>query len=138
MGTFTLTFERFAEETKAKFHIIGLGIILEVGERLVDRSPWDTGFFRANWRFSLDTPDRTVIDPGGTSENPAPKPGLPDFSGQIAGRVAYWTNAVPYGPVLEEGHSKKAPLGFVRITVMEYLAIVDDVVGRSIGVGGSE
>lgn len=137
MGTFTLTMERFAEDTKAKMNIIGLGIVMEVGERLIDRSPWDTGFFRANWRFSIDAPDRTVVEVKGTTEAPAPKPDLPDFTGQIAGHKAYWSNSVPYGPVLENGHSKKAPIGFVRITVMEFQAIADDVAGRSsISVGG--
>lgn len=136
MGAFSLAIQGFVADTKETIEQICLGIVLEVGDRLVFRSPVDTGFFRANWRFAMDAPDRTVIEVKGTSDSPAPPPGPPDFTGTVVGRTAFWTNSVVYGPALEEGHSQQRPQGFVRITVQEYRAIVAAEAARSRSGGG--
>ncbi len=131
MGQFTLAIDSFVADTKKKIDLACLDLTLHVGERLVILSPVDTGHFRSNWRFSMDAPDLSVTDAGGTSENPTPPPAPPSFRGPVAGRIAYWTNSVPYGPALERGHSAQAPLGMVRITAMEFPAMVEEAGGRA-------
>jgi len=65
-------------------------ITLDVGRRLIEGSPVDTGAFRGAW--VIETPTA---------------PGEP-------GRV---TNATPYGPALALGHSDQAPNGWIENAV---------------------
>lgn len=138
--SFTLQLREFADKAMGNADQVVRVVILEVGSRLVIRSPVDTGRFRANWRFAMDSADTTTVETTGTTENPTPPPKPPTFNGRALGRLAYWTNNMPYGPALERGHSKQRPLGFVGITAMEFLAIVDGAAAgmSSTGVLGAE
>ena len=84
----------------------------------VKRSPVDTGNFRASWRLTSDVPIYDYVI-GGSSDNPLPPPKRPVIRPQ-AGFVLpklYITNGQPYALRLENGWSKKAPMGIVRVTL---------------------
>lgn len=92
---------------------------LEALNKVVLRSPVDTGRFRANWNVSFTTQDNT------TTEN-KDKPGTATIAkGQttIEGlgelKVVWLTNALPYANRLENGWSKQAPAGMVGLTFAE-------------------
>lgn len=128
MADFARTIADFVADTKAAIEQVCLGAVLEVGDRLVMRSPTGSGHFRANWRFSMDAPDLTVVAGGG-------RPARPSFSGSVVGRSAFWCNSVSYGPALEEGSRGRRPGGFVRLTAQEFRAIVAAEAARSGGPG---
>jgi len=65
-------------------------ITLDVGRKLIEGSPVDTGEFRGAWQIET-----------------------PTASGQ-PGRVS---NATPYGPELARGHSDQAPDGWIENAV---------------------
>jgi hypothetical protein len=88
--------------------------------------PVDTGYSRANWNIAKGEPDASVLPRQywklvGTSKSrvkvrdsyatPTP-PEVPDPEGE----PLYVTNSVDYVQYLEEGHSKQAPSGFIRIS----------------------
>lgn len=92
---------------------------LEVSEAVydgvVERSPVDTGGFRASWNASVGEPNNEVVV-GGSSENPLSPPTFPDLD--VKGmKPVYITNNTPYGLELEHGHSDQAPSGMVAATL---------------------
>ncbi len=89
----------------------------EVGRTLVEATPVDTGFARANWRPTLNVPAGrpvTFLDPTGAAT-----------SARIAaiarswkvGDTIYIVNNAPYIGLLNRGSSPQAPANFVKDTV---------------------
>lgn len=95
--------------------------IIEAGERLVTRSPIDTGRFKSNWRYGLTTPDLFTTEK--TGERAVQN--LDEMPADLLGFRHFITNALPYGPALERGSSKQAPNGFAGLTAVEWPNIVN-------------
>ncbi|WP_371233615.1 hypothetical protein ACAW63_10920 [Pseudomonas sp. QE6] len=82
------------------------------------------GHFRRNWQFGIDSPPTGEIegvDPSGMDTLSAVRLGA---KGLEIGQTAYLVNNTPYSIPLEYGHSKQAPHGIVRITVLLFDRIV--------------
>jgi len=95
------------EDVGKRLRIISMALLAEI----VQRSPVDTGRFRANNQVSLGGPDygiTTEVDKSGAAT-------LQQGSAVIAqGKpysVIYIQNNLPYAEALENGHSKQAPTG---------------------------
>lgn len=112
---------KFAAETKDKADDLVRETVLEIGERVIARSPVDTGAFRGNWNYGLETRDAffNAARVGKELNN------LEELPQKAAGFVHYVSNHAPYGPALERGHSQQAPQGVVALTALEFSAIVD-------------
>ncbi len=101
-------------------------LTLEAFTRVVQRSPVDSGRFRANWQVGVGTrPDGQVAGtdlqaqgspPDGAAVNAAL--GALTAVGP-ATDATYVVNNLPYADALENGHSKQAPQGMVEVTVAE-------------------
>ncbi len=107
--------------------------ILEVGRRLISRSPIDTGRFVSNWNYSLMTPDP------GTSERVDVRTVnyLEDIPATSIGLVHYITNGLPYANALEYGHSPQTPPGgMVGLTEIEMPQIAREAARSAIILGG--
>ena len=76
----------------------------EVFNRLVKRTPVDTGRLRGNWKMTPVT-----FNLGGNT---------------------LISNDLPYAGAIEDGHSKQAPNGMVRITALEFKRIVKEFVKK--------
>lgn len=137
--SFALDLKAFAEKFEANAELVTRKVILDVGKRLVEKSPvgdgdlWASpppegyvgGRFRANWQYAF---------------NVVPTEALPDIdpTGQVSiNRVAaasgeagthYLVNNLPYASRLEEGWSTQAPQGIVALTVIEFQGVVDRAV----------
>lgn len=124
MGSFADALKMFAEDTEAKAHDLVREVVLETGERVIARSPVDTSAFRSNWRYGLETRDAFFNEAarGITELN-----NLEELPKRAAGFVHFVSNAAPYGPALENGHSGQAPNGVVRLTAVEF----DDIVAQA-------
>jgi len=97
------------------------GTLIGMGTRIIKRSPVDTGRFRGNWQFTINSAASgqlpTTTDPTG---------GLISASqGWESGSSFYMTNNLPYAERLEFGWSKQAPTGMVRVTLAEYDQILE-------------
>lgn len=134
--SFTLDLKRFADKFEVNAELVTKKVILDVGKRLVEKSPvgdatlWAEppppgyvgGRFRANWQYAF---------------NVVPTEALPDIdsSGLVSiNRIAaasgragihYLVNNLPYADRLESGWSTQAPQGMVALTVLEFQAVVD-------------
>lgn len=106
-------------------------VCLEAAERIVDRTPVDTGFCRSMWSVSIgsppiaapvDRPDGFAAAKGGAAGRAA----LGRIEASILGvkleQQVWLYNATKYAPALENGSSGQAPHGMVGITVQELRA----------------
>ena len=103
-----------------------MGVISCYG-RVIMRSPVLTGRYRGGWNCSINGIDYTV-------PSPAPKEFIQKgnvyyqidserakkFFAQVTiSENCFISNSVPYAEHLENGHSKQAPNGVMRITILE-------------------
>lgn len=136
-----------AKAVNPKLDKLGRELGLTLLDRVMKRTPVDTGNARGNWNASEDYPDHKVwdrgkSDPAGFGENDADalRRGsivIGDWE-MSKGTPLYVSNAVPYIVPLEEGHSKQSPAGWVRLTVVEMKAVAEAearMIGREPGNG---
>lgn len=94
---------------------------VELGSRLVRRTPVDTGRARGGWIPSISKPSGAVsraLDPSG---NGAIRAITQTFASSKvpAYPVLYISNNVEYIGALNDGHSQQAPAQFVEMAVAE-------------------
>lgn len=121
-GPFELSLRQFAQEAGENADAVVRNVVLEIGARLVIRSPVDTGRFRSNWRYSLNV---QVVGVTTEATKVSTVNGLDALPAHAGGQVHYLQNNLPYAQRLEHGWSKQAPIGMVGLTVLEFASIVD-------------
>lgn len=107
-------------------------IMFEMSSRVVQRSPVDTGRFKANWQLKIGSMpekvypkrfDKSGRETLGQIEKAA--------SRVVAGDIVYLINNVPYSIKLEDGHSKQAAAGVIKVTVEEFGGIAKDAAAKN-------
>ena len=128
----------FARKTSARSDAVVKKIVIDVGSALVMKTPvgdpsywvmpappgYVGGRARGNWQYGLNAPvtaDRDSIDPSGGGTISAI---VGSVSGNAAGKIHYITNTLEYIDALENGRSRQAPHGMMKLTVMEFQPIV--------------
>ena len=121
-------FEDFAEK-------IIKDITLEATANLIEDTPVDTGWARANWIPSITTPveeNLTGVDPE-PGQVAGAKGKQSNGIAQVATRyriksgAVFITNNVPYVPRLNDGSSVQAPSGFVQAAIRKAIAIASRI-----------
>ena len=139
--TFALDLANFAEKAKSRANLLVGKVVIDIGTALVLKSPvgdadyWQSsppkgytgGRFRANWQYGLNAPDvsthNKIDKSGGTTINVI----VGKVSSDASGKVHFITNTLPYAKRLEDGWSRQAPNGMVKLTVQEFIPIVNQV-----------
>jgi uncharacterized protein CbrC (UPF0167 family) len=98
-------------------------ITVNVAAELVERTPVDTGWARANWVPSVGAPHAGTVGAPEAHDMGAHEAGL----GQVAAYrldqgPTFVSNHVPYINRLNEGHSAQAPSGFVQVAIAKAVA----------------
>jgi hypothetical protein len=135
---------RFAEKGKARIQQLTKECLLEVGRRLVLRSPvgdpttwkkpyWPKGYvpghFINNWQVGIDKiPTGTIPTVDATGHGSLER--LSHLGRWQVGHTYYFVNNLPYARALEYGWSKQAPHGMVGLTVAEFTQIAEEVAAR--------
>ena len=88
-----------------------------------EKSPVDTGQFRANWLVSIGSPDPSSQEGPGPGHASKSAGALASYSAQEGFPVIYLQNNLPYATRLEDGYSKQAPNGMVSLTLAELAAM---------------
>lgn len=123
--TFSLDIRAWCDKAKERADLVVRKVALDVGSRVVLRSPVDTGRFRANWQYGVGAPvlkTTETVDASGTET--IARIGTLAATARL-GDVIYLSNSLPYALRLEAGYSKQAPAGMVGLTVLEFQAAVD-------------
>lgn len=124
---FDADIQKFSEAIEVAWEEAYHKIILELFSRIVGnfeahRHPVDTGRARAGW--GITTGESIEAPPPGTYGPPP----LPDVSGLDGYQPAAIMNALPYIARLEDGWSKQAPNGFIRLAIMEVEAEIETII----------
>lgn len=116
-GRWTIPLDVLARQVGLELHAAARQITIDVFNSIKVRSPVLTGRFRANWNVSYNSPVLTTSLSTSSTR----------IDGQISkvrtlpvGGIVYISNGLPYGEKLENGYSRKAPSGMVRITAIEF------------------
>ena len=122
---FTVSLTALAEKFKADIETVARKSTADVFRAVVQKSPVDTGRFRANWNVSFGAADYTATAStaqGRGAQEAAKALALP------VGGIVYLANGLPYASRLENGYSKQAPSGMVRLSVIEFDTFVQQAI----------
>lgn len=116
---FTADLKRFGEKTEKSMNRFCRLVALDLHKRVVNKSPVDTGRFKANNQVSLNglpSDSQLNVDKGGDAT-------ITSGSNEVArfnlGDTIFIYNNVAYAMRLEFGHSKQAPTGIYRISLKD-------------------
>lgn len=118
------------EKSKDKLELAMRRLILEANNRMIVKSPVDTGRFKGNWmvgnsRINFTTNDDAKSNSYGAVDN-YNKAIINAL--KINGQTVYITNSLPYSRRLEyDSWSKQSPMGMVRVTVAELKPIMTKI-----------
>lgn len=106
-------------------------VVTEIGKELIESTPIDVGTAKSNWRASVGFPDLSEpIDawaPGsrGSTASANISAATADLSNRIpltaakGTEIFYLANTLDYIRLLDAGHSKQAPKGFIKNAVRQ-------------------
>ena len=128
MTTFALNLAKQIEAAKEQSELVAKKITIELFSRVIEKSPVDTGRFRANWNCSIGSPNLSTSE--STDQSARGEPSVSKMTGQVlnfdmSDRSVFLTNNLPYAETLEYGRdngkpgSIQAPNGMVRISIIE-------------------
>ncbi|OYO29150.1 hypothetical protein [Janthinobacterium sp. PC23-8] len=138
-GSFSMQIGEFIAKTKASQDLLVRSITMGISKEIDSRSPvgdaiyWKRkpppgyagGRFRGNWQLSLGSPATAVldrIDKDGAATIAAHGDAM---RAAKAGDVIYLVNNLPYAKRIEDGWARRAPIGVVMLTVLNFQKIVD-------------
>ena len=98
------------------------GTLFGLTNRIVKRSPVDTGRFRNNWQASVNSINTTTTPTADRSGSQAINKARGTINALKMGSTFYLSNNLPYAKRLEYGWSKQAPSGMIRLSVAELQA----------------
>lgn len=134
LGTFSIRIRVRADRVSDNVGRTVRKTALAVDQAVVLSTPVDTGRARSNWRVSLGSRPRGVINPYspgsglGRGEQQNAQAAMAQAAAAVAqrrdGQDIYISNNVPYIGKLNDGSSRQAPAGFVQQAVMAGVAAV--------------
>lgn len=117
---------RILASLRIKAAKVARDLAVEITANLMETTPVDTGWARANWTPSLDHPVGNHAKTGEAGAAAATQSAAIAslVSSKPALRVYYVANGVPYIGTLNRGHSRQAPAGFVQLAIFRGVAAV--------------
>lgn len=129
-NSFALDVRAFVEKAKGNADIVTRKVCVEMLDRIVDRTPVDTGRARANWQTTVGSAAFSPVDKTDPSGSSAKAAGGAVIASMNLGATVWLSNALPYAQRLEYGSSQQAPAGMVRVTVAEFQGLVATLAGQ--------
>lgn len=118
-NSFALDISKFVKKAPESVDNIIKKVCFDLYQHFIDRTPYDTGRARGGWAIGVN--ERRVAPKGRCADVGSMFGEAKSILAKVKGDcVVYMVNNVEYIILLEEGHSKQAPSGFVRITLMEF------------------
>jgi hypothetical protein len=130
VNRFTLDIQRFVNKTKNNLDLVVRRVAFDIFSRVIEKSPVDTGRFRANWQVAIGSIPGGILEAFDKSGVDTILRVQATVMNAKAGDVIYLVNNVHYSVRLEFGWSKQAPAGMVRTTLQEFGAVVQDAVNQ--------
>lgn len=103
---------------------------IDIGKGLVESSPVDTGRFKNNWNYGNDAINRAASWEAGKDGSSSINRIVQGANAWQPGQTIYITNSLPYAKRLEDGWSKQAPAGMVKITVANFQSAIREAAAQ--------
>ena len=121
---------KLAENLDIAIGVVTMRATLGIFNGIVQRTPVDTGRARASWAVSVAEPSTLYIEPvpkakKGESQEVLPPPEFPAELEIDGTQKVYIVNNLPYIEPLENGHSKQAPNGMVKLALIDAEAEIE-------------
>jgi hypothetical protein len=87
---------------------------------MVERTPVDTGRAKNNWQCGVGAVDFSANEAPDRAGGGAISRTAAALEAWRPGRSIHLTNSMPYAQALEDGSSRQAPYGMVKLTVQAY------------------
>lgn len=127
-------FLRIKGKTVSEMNRLQRAVFLDMSKRIIDRTPVDTGRARSNWQAETggQIPSGKIPVSGKVSGDAAASRAINSAMGALSehksGESLVLVNNLEYIQYLEEGTSKQAPSGMVKVTVAEFTSLVPQLV----------
>lgn len=114
---FKADLDKLAKKLDIKKSTVVKKVVIDLWNGVTRRTPVDTGRARANWFVTQGAPTDRVDLHEGAKKGGVAAPIPPDV-GEITGdESVFIINNLPYIEALENGHSKQAPAGMVKLAI---------------------
>jgi hypothetical protein len=124
---FVSSFQADLRKFAKKINVAPKVVMQRIAADLHGRTPVDTGRARASWDIKQGSPS-DYLPPEETAA------GAKDVTSELATitgkQTVYVTTAIPYMKYLEQGSSKQAPAGMVRLSLAEIEVEIEDIIGQ--------
>ncbi len=116
-AVFRANFAKLLAKAGDKADMVVRRTALELQSMMIERAPVDTGRFKGNFQAGVGAANTdTSAAPGSDAKGRT----ATTLQGWKPGQTIFLTNSLVYARRLENGWSKQAPSGFVRLTVQNY------------------
>jgi hypothetical protein len=123
MAKWSIPLDKLAANAKSDVERVGRQATFALFDAVQQKSPVDTGRFRANWQFGKDAIPNGTVEADDKSGAQAQAEAAKALVTGLGG-VLYYVNNLPYARRLEYGYSNQAPQGMVRLSVGEFRSAV--------------
>lgn len=133
---FEVDLEKFAKVLDIAPKVVVRRLASDLHSRITKRTPVDTGRARASWDVKNGSASTFIpaIMIGKAAASATEGAGGKDVTGALAGitglEPVYVTSALNYTQYLENGSSKQAPAGMVRISLAEIELEIEDLIDQ--------
>lgn len=120
--TFSADITKFAEKAELSLDKTVRMVTVELFSSVIKGTPIDEGRARGNWQTTTQSPATGEVE---RNESAAQAELTQRVGG--AGSVTYLTNNLPYIERLENGWSKQAPAGMVRVNFTRVETLISNI-----------
>lgn len=141
-ATWSIPLGMLIAKAQGNLDLVARKIVFTAFSRVIMRTPVDTGAARGGWQCSsgvmgwftrkLGLRGATGADPSGANAVAEAQDAVTNWH-PLTGRAITMSNNRPYIKPLEDGHSKQAPNGMIKITMAEIGGIAQDAAAESQG-----
>jgi len=117
---FNKDLKKFSTTMDLSLGVVVKKVSLDMFAGVIRKTPVDTGRARSSWNIAVGKPDLSVAPVGGASQKSSNSKAAA-FDNPDPYSKVFITNNLDYIEFLEQGSSKQAPLGMVKVTVLETL-----------------
>ena len=126
---FTMDVSKFVDKAQVKVNDAVRGAMNELCNRIIDRTPVDTGRCVGNWILTVDGELQKMKTGVKAKSREHPKNRVAKALSHFdihKNTVMWFTNTLEYAIPLEYGWSKQAPAGMMRSSISEFPLIVQE------------
>ena len=121
--SFTAQLQAFTDVAIGNVEQVYRATAISLFTRVIRRTPVQSGRLRGNWQTDISSPAQGTLDRTGASV--AINEAVVVCNRAELNQSIYFTNNLPYAVPIENGSSTQAPTGMLKVTVLEFVNVVN-------------